>query len=192
MYKSFVRPHLDYCDIIFHVPHKASQLGLSLSNTMEEIEKVQYKAALAITGAWQGSNRSKLSEELGWETLSDRRMSRRLLMMYKIVNNQTPGYLTEKLLPMARAPLLNPLSLREHRCRTGRFLSSFFPDATKSWNIIMSHFSTMPTIHALKSHLISLFHPNGKDIFKIHYPFGLRCLFQLRLGLNSGRYIRVI
>jgi hypothetical protein len=57
---------------------------------MEEIEKVQYKAALAITGAWLGSNRSKLYEELGWESLSDRPITQRLLMMYKIVNNHTP------------------------------------------------------------------------------------------------------
>ena len=187
MYKSFVRPHLDYCDIIFHAPHKVSQLGLSLSTTMEEIEKVQYKAALAVTGAWQGSNRSKIFEELGWESLSDRRMSRRILMMHKIVNNQTPDYLTAKLLPMARAPIANPLSLREYRCRTGRFMSSFFPDAARSWNVIMSHFSTMPTLNTLKSHLISLFRPSGKSTFKIHDPPGLKCLFQLRLGLSHLR-----
>ena len=90
MYKSFVRPHLDYCDVIFHEPQKVDQLGLSLTNAMEEIEKVQYKAALAVTGAWQGSNRSKLYEELGWESLSDRRMSRRVLMVHRIVNNRTP------------------------------------------------------------------------------------------------------
>ena len=109
-------------------------------------------------------------------------MSRRLLMIFKTINKQTPEYLSEKLLPMARAPLANPLSLREHKCRTERFMSSFFPDAT-----IMSHFSTMPTIHALKSHLISLFRPNDKGIFKIHGPFGLRCLFQLRLELSHLR-----
>ena len=40
---------------------------------MEKLEKVQYQAALAITGAWQGSSRSKIYEELGWENLSDRR-----------------------------------------------------------------------------------------------------------------------
>ena len=147
---SFVRPHLDYCDVIFHVPHK---VGLSLSNTMEEIEKVQYKAALAITGAWQGSNRSKLYEELGWESLSDRRITRRLLMMYKIVNNHTPDYLTEKLPPMGRAQVANPLSLQEYRCRTDRFMHSFFPDGTRSWNTIMSHFPAMPTIQTLRSHL---------------------------------------
>ena len=187
MYKSFVRPHLDYCDVIFHVPHKVGQLGLSLSNTMEEIEKVQYKAALAITGAWQGSNRSKLYEELGWESLSDRRITRRLLMMYKIVNNHTPEYLTVKLPPMGRAQVANPLSLREYRCRTDRFMHSFFPDGTRSWNTIMSHFSAMPTIQTLKSHVLSLFRPGGKSTFKIHDPLGIRWLFQLRLGLSHLR-----
>ena len=41
---------------------------------METLERVQYQAALAVTGAWQGSSCSKLNEELGWETLSDRRI----------------------------------------------------------------------------------------------------------------------
>ena len=34
---------------------------------MKQIEKVQYQAALAITGTWQGSSRNKLYENLGWE-----------------------------------------------------------------------------------------------------------------------------
>ena len=41
MYKTLVRSHLDYCDVI------------------------QYQAALAITGAWQGSSCSKIYDELG-------------------------------------------------------------------------------------------------------------------------------
>ena len=73
MYKSLVRPHLDYCDVIYHVPSIQTQLGGVLNVLMEELEKVQYQAAIAITGVWQGSNRSKLYEELGWESLSDRR-----------------------------------------------------------------------------------------------------------------------
>ena len=32
---------------------------------MNDIERVQYRAALAITGAWQGTNRNKLYDELG-------------------------------------------------------------------------------------------------------------------------------
>ena len=95
MYKALVRSHLDYCDIIYHTPASNSQinLGVTLSSLMERVERIQYQAALAITGAWQGSNRAKLYEELGWETLSDRRWCRRILQIYKIKNNMTPTYL---------------------------------------------------------------------------------------------------
>ena len=33
---------------------------------MENVERTQYQASLAITGTTQGSNSSKLYEELGW------------------------------------------------------------------------------------------------------------------------------
>ena len=59
---------------------------------MEEVEGTQYQAALAITGTWQGSNRFKLYEELGWETLFDHRCCRRILQIHKIKNNMTPSY----------------------------------------------------------------------------------------------------
>ena len=59
MYKALVRFHLDYCGIIYHIPPILNQppLGLSLDNLMEKVERIQYQAALAITGTWQGSNR---------------------------------------------------------------------------------------------------------------------------------------
>ena len=59
---------------------------------MEKVERTQYLASLAITGTWQGSNLSKVYEELGWETLSDRRWCRRILQIHKIKNNMTPSY----------------------------------------------------------------------------------------------------
>ena len=68
MYKALVRSHLDYCDIIYHIPsiiHPPS-LGRTLNTLMEKVERIQYQAALAITGAWQGSSRSKIYDELGF------------------------------------------------------------------------------------------------------------------------------
>ncbi len=89
MYKTFVRPHLDYCDIIYHEPPKfGTKHDVSLTSSMEEVERIQYKGALAVTGAWQGSSRSKLYDELGWEPLSYR-LSNRLLLMLKIVTKLT-------------------------------------------------------------------------------------------------------
>ena len=71
MYKAFVRPHLDYCDIIYHIPSflNHQSVGVSLNHLMEQIEQIQYQAALAVTGAWQGSNRSQFYEEVGWDIL---------------------------------------------------------------------------------------------------------------------------
>ena len=60
---------------------------------MEMTERIQYHAALAITETWRGTSRNKLYNELGWESLSDRRWSRRLLQFFKIRNSMTPSYL---------------------------------------------------------------------------------------------------
>ena len=89
MYKSLARSHLDYCDIIYHQPAKVNEppLGVILTVQMEEIERIQYQAALAITGAWNGTSRVKLYEELGWESLSERRMFRCTLQLHKIEHN---------------------------------------------------------------------------------------------------------
>ena len=187
MYKALVRSHLDYCDIIYHEPSKVNQppLGVTLTAPMEELERVQYLAALAVTGAWRGSSRTKLYEELGWESLSERRRSRRILQIHKIENNNTPPYLKEKL-PRHRRTQddVTQNCFYEHCCRTERFAKSFFSDAISSWNIFIEHFTNMPSYNSLKTHLISFFRPKKRSIFSVHDPTGIRFLFQLRLGLS--------
>ena len=76
IYKSFVRPHLDYGDIIYDQPQTESFCNKS--------ESIQYNAALAITGAIQGTSKTKLYKELGLEFLKSRRWFRRLCTYYKI------------------------------------------------------------------------------------------------------------
>ena len=95
LYKTFIRPHLDYCDVIYHIPHIVNIFdhSISLNPAMERIERVQYQAALAVTGTWKGTNRNKLYDELGWESLSDRRWCRQLILFFKIHNNLSPEYL---------------------------------------------------------------------------------------------------
>ena len=48
IYKSFVRPHFDYDDIIYDKPNNESMC--------QTIESIQYKAAFAITGAIKGTS----------------------------------------------------------------------------------------------------------------------------------------
>ena len=44
----------------------------------EKLESLQYKAALVITGAIQGTSRDKIYQELGFESLKSRRSFKRL------------------------------------------------------------------------------------------------------------------
>ena len=166
---------------------KPPPLGLSLPDLMETLERVQYQAGLAVTGAWKGTSRIKLYEELGWESLSDRRMSRRILQLHKIVEEKTPRYLREKLPPNRNVVINLPHVFSDVRCRTDRYRSSFFPNATSTWNNIITHFDSFPSFLKLRSHLISLFRPNSKSTFGVYNPSLLRYLFQLRLGLSKLR-----
>ena len=52
VYKSFVRPHLDYCDIIFDNPTNDS--------FTQKLESVQYNACLAIPRSFWGTSRDKI------------------------------------------------------------------------------------------------------------------------------------
>ena len=70
IYKAFLRPLIDYGDIIYDQPQNES--------FCEKLETVQYKIALAITGAIQGSSRGKIYQELGLESLKSRRWYKRL------------------------------------------------------------------------------------------------------------------
>ena len=82
IYKSFVRPILDYVYIIYNKPHKGSFI--------EKIEWVQYNACLGITGGFKGTVRECLCQELGLESLRDRRWHRKLCFFYKIVKGLSP------------------------------------------------------------------------------------------------------
>ena len=68
----YMRPHLDYGDIIYH--RNDPDFRLYFTN---KLEAIQYSATLAVSGAWHGTNRQKLIyEELGWESLYHRRWYR--------------------------------------------------------------------------------------------------------------------
>ena len=76
IYKRFIRPNLDYGDIIYDQAYNAS--------FPEKLELLQYNACLAITGTTRGTSREKLYEELGLESLQLRRWFRKLSCFYKL------------------------------------------------------------------------------------------------------------
>lgn len=181
IYKSFVRPHLDYGDIIYDNPSNES--------FCQRIESVQYNAALAITGAIRGTSREKLYNELGLESLSDRRWYRRLSFFYKVKNEQSATYLNENL-PTAVTHFYNARTNRNFhtfKARTERFQFSFFPYCANQWNKLDPEIRNSPTVISFKRSLLHFIRPTAHSIFKIHDPRGLKLLTRLRVGLSHLR-----
>ena len=90
IYKSFIRPHLDYADTIYDQPNNDS--------FKNKLERIQYNAALTVTGAIRGTSRDKTYKELGLEYLQSRRSLHSLCTFHKIKTSGLPSYLF-KLIP---------------------------------------------------------------------------------------------
>ena len=75
IYKSIIRPHLDYGDVVYDRAFSES--------FHKNLESIQYSAAIAITGAIRGTSSQKLFQKLGLESLKSRLWLRKLCLFYK-------------------------------------------------------------------------------------------------------------
>ena len=72
VYRSFVRPNLDYGDVIYDQAENES--------VSSKIERVQHNVSLAVAGAIIGISQGKLCQELGLESLGTRKKAHVLLL----------------------------------------------------------------------------------------------------------------
>ena len=79
IYKSFIRPYLNYADIINNQPNNNS--------FKNKLERNQYNAALATTGAIRGTPRHKTYKKLGLESLQSKRSLHCLCIFYNTKSN---------------------------------------------------------------------------------------------------------
>ena len=85
MYFSFVRPVLEYGDLIFdNCPQYYK----------ESLEKINVEAARIVTGATKLVSLELLYKECGWDTLEKRRENHKLIQFYKMTNGLTPEHLS--------------------------------------------------------------------------------------------------
>ena len=176
IYKAFLRPLIDYGDIIYDQPQNES--------FCDKLESVQYKAALAITGAIKGTSRVKIYLELGLESLKDRRWYKRLCCMFKIMNEGAPTYLTN-LIPKPQQNISTRNSnIPTFHCRTDCFKYSFFPSTLRDWFNLDSSIRNSESIAIFKSKLLSLIRPPQSNVYNIFNPIGLKLLTRLRLGFS--------
>jgi hypothetical protein len=82
MYFSYVRPILEYADVIWdNCPNYIK----------EKLEHINYEAARIITGATKLTSIRILLQECGMETLEERRNKHKILLFHKMVNKTVPN-----------------------------------------------------------------------------------------------------
>ena len=90
----------------FQFPFTNLLLGLTLTTVIgiiygqpnnksfcDKIERVQYNAVLAVTGAVRGQSRRKLYKKIGFKSLEFRRWFKHLCKFFKIKKHGVPEYL---------------------------------------------------------------------------------------------------
>ncbi len=87
-YFSFIRPILEYGDLIYDLCFKSDS---------DKLENVQLEAARIATGCKSHTSHGQLYSELGWIKLSDHRESNKLKKLYCITRFKTPQYLIDTL-----------------------------------------------------------------------------------------------
>ena len=67
IFKLYIRPHLDFCDVIFHIPSITNPFdsSINLNYLMNTLERIQYHAAIAISGgSWKGTNLNRIYDDV--------------------------------------------------------------------------------------------------------------------------------
>ena len=179
-YKSFLRPHLDYGDVIYDRAFKES--------FQKKLGSVQYNAALTITGAIRGSSREKLYQELGLESLKSRRWYRKLCLFFKFKKNKHSSYLFDlipKVLSTGTTRDYNniPLFHVKNEC----FRNSFFLSTVIEWNKLDNNIRNSESVSAFKKQMLKFIRPSPNSTFNVHNPHGIKLLTRLRVGLSHLR-----
>ena len=153
---------------------------------MNLIEQVQYKAALIVTGCWQGTSRVKLYDELGWESLADRRWGRRMTLYYKIVNGHTPAYLFEHV-PNQAPRTLRKFIPKAPISKTQRYDNSFFPYCINQWNTLNDDIKFSSSVENFKTNINDSIRPKMSSFCCIRNKYGMKLLTQLRIDFSDLR-----
>ena len=150
-----------------------------------KLEKVPYRACLAITGAIQGISRTKLYDELGLHSLIKRRWCNNLIFFYKIVNGLLPGYLYSCLdFPSQKNYSLRSVSvsvIKPSLSRTKSFKNTFFPYCINEWNNLTAEIRNSKSVSAFKK----LIKCKKK---KTHYSQSMICLRLQFSHLNEHKF----
>ena len=177
IYKSMVRPILEYGDIVWH----------NTSQCMNSLEKVQLNAARIVVGATAKCSTQGLYNETKWETLAQRRAFHRMTLFYKIRNGIAPQYLLDMAPGLVQNRtqyrLRNTQNIDIPRTRINAYTNSFFPSAARLWNELCNTLKNLPSVESFK-YMHSSKLPKPNPLF--YYGGRLEAAIHARLRINNS------
>ena len=86
-FNGLVKPQFDYCSLVW---------DCCSTSLAEKLQKLQNRAARILLSAPYDSSALDLFRRLHWKTLRNQRLFAKAVVMFKILNGQTPDYLSNK------------------------------------------------------------------------------------------------
>ena len=150
IYFTFIRPILEYADVVWN---NCTQYEIN------ELDKIQNEAARIVTGATKLVSINSLIKETGWETLLTRRKKHKLFLFYKMQNDMSPNYLSSLVPPSVgnttNYPLRNSSNLHTIHTNSQLYFNSFLPSVIRDWNELSEQTRNLPSIASFKREINS-------------------------------------
>ena len=87
------------------------------------------------------------------QPLEIRRLTFRLVMLYKVINGLVAIPATSYLIPVIRVTRAHPQAYLQPQCNTNYYLYSFIPRTTVEWNRLPAEVIAAPSLEVFKSSL---------------------------------------
>ena len=148
LYKSFIRPHLEYCSMVWDP---------LLNKDKEALEKVQRFGLRMCLKKWS-LKQGQLLQLSKVVSLSDRRSQAKLRHLFKIINDLTdfPDAPLKARVMHYSCRNSNDFQLNNLRARTSQFQNSFFPSTIAHWNSLPADILSSSSLSSFKSCIPSL------------------------------------
>ena len=151
LYIALVRPHLEYCSILWDP---------SSPSVVNSLEKVQFFTLKLCSKHWSSSY-SSLLRKFNCPSLSSRRKISKLIFLFKILH----GYVyfppdSFLIRPPPRIPIRSshPLNLLIPFARTSALLHSFIPRSSSLWNSLPHSIKDCTSLSTFKNHLYNYYY----------------------------------
>ena len=144
IYVSYIRPILEYCDVIWDI---------CTTNLFLDIKRLQNDCLRVMTGLTRYCRTDNLYLDSGLAPLHERRRQHRLVLLFKAILGECPPYF-HQLLPILRIDPhtrsnRNLYSFELNICHLSTFRHSYIPRTVRDWNELDIQMRTATTTYVL-------------------------------------------